>query len=462
MAQSVSQLTAIIRGAILGCPDLEDVLVEGEISNLSQPASGHVYFTLKDDRAGLGCVMFRLKAGAVPFQPRDGMRVIAHGHIEIYDQQGRYQLYVDRLEPSGVGALALAVEQRRIALAAEGVFDERHKRSLPVLPRRVVVVTSRSGAALRDILTVTRRRGPCIDIVLSPATVQGDGAADTLVSALRRAGEVRGAAVVLLVRGGGSLEDLMAFNGERVARAIRACPLPVVCGVGHETDTTLADLAADRRAATPSAAAEMVVPDCGQLRQQLMDRSVRLGIAIRQELVLKRTTLDRLRVGIGHQSPLRRLPGHRQELDGRVARLRGALRAGVTAKRRGSDAAVARLALLSPTRAVAMERSHLDARRQRLHAAMATATVARRSALVGRQGRLQILSPLRTLERGFSITIDASTGRVIRDAATIRAGQLLRTRMAAGETTSRVEESTADVEQMYDAGHDEGEENRQP
>ena len=225
-ALTVAELTALIRGVISRSPDLEDVLVEGEISNLSMPASGHLYFTLKDAGAALSCVIWRSQRAEIPFRPDNGMTVIVHGRIEVYDAQGRYQLYADRLEPSGIGALALAVEQRRRALAAEGLFDEARKRPLPLLPRRVVVVTSRSGAALRDVLTVMRRRAPSVDLVLSPATVQGDGAVETLVLALERAQGVRGAEVVLLVRGGGSLEDLMAFNDERLARAIRAggCP----------------------------------------------------------------------------------------------------------------------------------------------------------------------------------------------------------------------------------------------
>jgi exodeoxyribonuclease VII large subunit len=287
-ALTVAQLTAVIRGVIALSPDLEDVLVEGEISNLSMPASGHLYFTLKDANASLSCVVWRSQRAEIPFRPENGMTVIVHGRIEVYDAQGRYQLYADRLEPSGIGALALAVEQRRRALAAEGLFDEARKRALPLLPRRVVVVTSRSGAALRDVLTVVGRRAPGVDLVLSPATVQGEGAVETLVLALERAQSVSGAEVVLLVRGGGSLEDLMPFNDERLARAIRAGRLPVVSGVGHETDTTIADLAADRRAATPSAAAELAVPDSRRLGAELGARRARLGAAARQELSVKR------------------------------------------------------------------------------------------------------------------------------------------------------------------------------
>src|SRR5579864_7170328 len=277
---TVTEFTALVRDALAVRPELEDVLVEGEVSNITVSVAGHMYFTLKDRDAALSCVVWRSNAVRVPFNPENGMTLVAHGAVQVYPQQGRYQLYADRLEPSGVGALALAVEQLKKRLSAEGLFDERAKRPLPLLPRRVVVVTSRTGAALRDVHTVITRRAPGIDIVLSPATVQGEGAADTIATALRRAADVRGAGVILLVRGGGSLEDLMPFNSEVVARAIRASVLPVVAGIGHETDTTVADPAADRRAATPSAAAELVAPSVAVLRDDVAARHARLGIAI--------------------------------------------------------------------------------------------------------------------------------------------------------------------------------------
>src|SRR5207253_3062230 len=282
----------LVRDALAVRPELEDVLVEGEVSNLSAPASGHIYFTLKDRHAALACVCFRNNVLRIPFKPENGMTVVAHGSVQVYEQQGRYQLYVDRLDPSGVGALALAIEQLKRALGAEGLFDERHKRALPLLPRRVAVVTSRTGAAFRDVYTVMSRRAPGIDIVLSPATVQGDGAAETIVRALRRADMVQGAGVILLVRGGGSLEDLMPFNSEAVARAIRATRLPVVTGVGHAIDTTVADLAADRRGATPSAAAELVAPSAASLQEELAGRRLRLGQSVRSSLLRHRRSLD--------------------------------------------------------------------------------------------------------------------------------------------------------------------------
>ena len=307
---SVSDLTLMVHDALAARPELEDVLVEGEVSNLKAHVSGHLYFTLKDAHSAISCVCFRTNALRIPFRPDNGMTVVAHGSVQVYGQQGRYQLYVDRLEPSGVGALALGVEQLKQRLSAEGLFDERRKRRLPLLPRRVVVVTSRSGAALRDVCTVIARRAPCIGVVLSPATVQGDGAVETLIRALQRADQVRDADVILLVRGGGSLEDLIAFNSESLARAIRATRLPVVTGVGHETDTTVADLAADRRAPTPSAAAELVAPSVTALREDVAARHARLALALVGLVGIHRQRVHiatlRLRQALTHETSLKR------------------------------------------------------------------------------------------------------------------------------------------------------------
>jgi len=455
-ALTVAELTAVIRGVISSSPDLEDVLVEGEISNLSLPASGHLYFTLKDPNASLSCVIWRSQRAEIPFRPENGMTVIVHGRIEVYDAQGRYQLYADRLEPSGVGALALAVEQRRRALAAEGLFDEARKRPLPLLPRRVVVVTSRSGAALRDVLTVVGRRAPGVELVLSPATVQGEGAVETLVLALERAQSVRGAEVVLLVRGGGSLEDLMAFNDERLARAIRAGRLPVVSGVGHETDTTIADLAADRRAPTPSAAAELVAPDCRRLGSELGARRARLEAAARRELSGKRASLERQRLRLDNVSPRRRLPSHRQELDLRAERLRAALLAAVTVKRRRLDEAAARLRVASPGQRLALERQRLAGHTQRLSRLVELTLAGRRQQVSSRRDQLEALSPLGVLERGYSITMDEVSGTVLTDPASVSAGQRLLTRLSRGLVVSTAGPggSTDHGERMYDNGHD--------
>jgi exodeoxyribonuclease VII large subunit len=431
---TVSDLTAMVRDALAARPELEDLLVEGEVSNLKAHVSGHLYFTLKDARSAIACVCFRANAQQIPFRPDDGMTVVAHGSVQLYEQQGRYQLYVDRLEPSGVGALALGVEQLKQRLSAEGLFDDRKKRPLPLLPRRVVVVTSRNGAALRDVCTVIARRAPCIGVVLSPATVQGEGAVETLVGALQRADRVRDADVILLVRGGGSLEDLVAFNSEAIARAIRSTRLPVVTGVGHETDTTVADLAADRRGATPSAAAELVAPSLAVLREDVAARTARLGLAIAGAVEARRS---RVRIA--------------------SLRLRQALMQEASIKRRALDQHASRLAVAHPSRRVEIEKMRLRRAAERLHEATVRVAVARRAALATRSARLATLSPRRTLERGYSITSDQD-GRVLTDAATARAGARLRTVLQRGtleSTVDRVSPEPADRnEQMYDLDHD--------
>jgi exodeoxyribonuclease VII large subunit len=429
--RTVSDLTALVRDALAVRPELEDVLVEGEVSNLTAHVSGHLYFTLKDARAQVSCVCFRANAMQIPFRPTNGMTVVAHGSVQVYEQQGRYQLYIDRLEPSGVGALALGIEQLKQRLSAEGLFDERRKRRLPLLPRRVVVVTSRSGAALRDVCTVIARRAPCIGVVLSPATVQGDGAVETLVRALARADQVRDADVILLVRGGGSLEDLLAFNSEALARAIRGTRLPVVTGVGHETDTTVADLAADRRGATPSAAAELVAPNIAGLRDDVVARHARLGVAIAGLVAVRR---DRIKIS--------------------SLRLRAALMQEAALKRRALDQQTSRFAVAHPSRRVEIERLRLTRSRELLDEAAERVTVARRASLTTRTARLAALSPRRTLERGYSITSDAN-GRVLTDASTVPVGARLRTVLRHGSLESTVDgiesDPPAEGERMYDA-----------
>jgi exodeoxyribonuclease VII large subunit len=451
-AYTVTELTTLVGNALAARPELEDVLVEGEISNLTTPSSGHIYLTLKDRSSALSCVCFRTNALRVPFAPENGMTVIAHGQVSVYSQQGRYQLVVDRLEPSGVGALALAVEQRKRALSAEGLFDQRHKRALPLLPARVAVVTSRTGAALHDVVTVLGRRAPCVDVVFSSATVQGEGAAETLVAALRRAGRARGVEVVLLVRGGGSLEDLMAFNDEAVARAIRACPVPVVSGIGHETDVTIADLAADHRAATPSAAAETVAPSCGQLRGELGARERRLRESLRREVNHKRERAQRRFSRLDSLSPALRVARMRQDLRARDVRLRGALVTGVSRRQRELERVRGALAVHSPLRALPMHRERLAARSARLDGDIRTVLLARRRHLEGVNGRLEALSPLRVIDRGYSITVDVGTGRVVTAAEAVGPGSVLRTRLARGSVMSEVlpDGLAAERERMYD------------
>jgi exodeoxyribonuclease VII large subunit len=458
VACSVSELTALVRGAVAAEARLEDLLVEGEVSNLRVPPSGHLYFTLRDAQASVRCVCWRSSAQRIPFNPRNGLTVVAHGRVDVYEAEGSYQLYVDRLDPAGVGALALAVEQTARRLREAGLFDPALKRALPLLPQRVAVVTSPTGAAVRDVLTVLRRRARQVDVLVVPTPVQGEGAEIAVAAAVQCAGLARGVETVLLVRGGGSYEDLFCFQSEPVVRAVRACARPVVTGIGHETDTTLADHAADRRAPTPSAAAELAVPDTAALADELAASRLRLRRALRQEMTTKRGTLERSLERLARVSPSVRLPQLRQGLDGRTARLRAALLRELAAQRRRLDALTARLELIAPRRRIPAEREALWGRRDRLDAALRAGLLARRSAVGLASARLEALSPRRVLERGYSLTLDARTGAVVGDAAALAPGALVDTLLARGRVRSRVETvapdggrlSTAGGERMYD------------
>jgi exodeoxyribonuclease VII large subunit len=436
VALTVSELTAVVRGAVAAEARLEDVLVEGEVSNLRMPPSGHLYFTLRDSQSSVRCVCWRSSVLRIPFHPENGLTVVAHGRVDVYESEGAYQLYVDRLDPAGIGALALAVEQTARRLRAAGLFDDALKRPLPPLPRRVAVVTSPTGAAVRDVLTVLRRRAPQVGVLVVPTAVQGEGADIAIAVALEQAGRARGVDVVLLVRGGGSYEDLFSFQSEPVVRAIRACPRPVVTGVGHETDTTLADHAADRRAPTPSAAAELAVPDTGALVEELDARRLRLRRGLRQEMAAKRSALDRA-------------------LE-RLERLRAALLRELAGKRRRLDAVTSRLELIAPRRRIPAEREALRRRRESLEAALRTDLASRRSAVGVGRARLEALSPRRVLERGYSLTLDARTGAVVDDASRLGPGAEIDTLLRRGRLRSRVERvgdgeaSTAEHERMYD------------
>ena len=289
---TVSDLTGAIKEILETA--IPAVRVGGELSNVVRARSGHLYATLKDEAAQIRVVMWKGKASRLRFEPRDGLAVVAEGNVEVYAPRGQYQLILAALEPAGVGALELAFRQLQAKLAAEGLFDADRKRPLPAFPRRLALVTSPTGAAVRDALQVLGRRWRGTDVTVVPTAVQGAGAAARIAAALRTAGALPGVEVVLLVRGGGSLEDLWAFNEEPVARAVAACPVPVVCGVGHEIDVTIADLVADRRALTPSEAAELAVPDGREIEAQLTDAAARLPEALRRRVRTEAQGLDDL------------------------------------------------------------------------------------------------------------------------------------------------------------------------
>ena len=321
---TVAELTARIRALLEGDESLQDVAVSGEISNMTRARSGHWYFTLKDANASLRCVMWRSSAGRQRFVPQEGDAVQALGHIGLYEPRGEYQLYATQLRPLGVGELYAQFEQLKRALEAEGLFDEARKRPLPAFPRVIGVVTSPQAAAFQDVCNVLRRRFPLAQVWLSPAAVQGIDAPSQLRAALARLNARTEVDVILLIRGGGSIEDLWAFNDEALARAIAASRLPVVSGVGHETDFSIADFVADLRAPTPSAAAELVTPDLGEVQQQLTGAQARLEALQRARLALLADRLGASRRSLMHLSPLRELATLRQRLDDQELRLQRA------------------------------------------------------------------------------------------------------------------------------------------
>lgn len=422
---------------------LGTVAVEGEISGLRRPRSGHLYFTLKDADAVLNCALFRGDARRVDFPLADGLQVLARGRITVFPPQGRFQLIVSELEEAGLGALQRAFEALKKKLAAVGLFDSELKRPLPAYPRRIGVVTSPSAAALQDILNVLGRRFPAADVLIYPTLVQGEKAAASIVAALERASSRADCDVLLLARGGGSLEDLWCFNEEAVARAIRASSVPVVTGVGHETDFTIADFAADLRAPTPSAAAEAVTPDATDLLGRLGQLESRVLQAWQRAERERRQTLTALAHRLDMQHPRRRLEERSQRLDELTARLAQTPRRLIAAQQARLATLRAELGRLSP--AVRVER--LQLRCTQLRGTLVSATAARlercRYQLNTLSRQLQALGPEQTLARGYAIVFDEDK-HVLRDAGKVDAGKRIHARLARGSLAARVEESRED------------------
>jgi len=413
------------------------IWVEGELSNFSQPASGHWYFSLKDRDAQLRCAMFRMKNSLVGFTPRDGAHLLLRGRISVYEARGEYQLIVEHLEEAGVGALRREFERLKTRLAAEGLFALARKRALPRFPRRVGVITSPSGAALHDILQILARRFPPAAVLIYPAPVQGAAAVPALIAALATAGARAECDLLILARGGGSLEDLWAFNDERLARAIALSPLPVVSAVGHEIDFTIADFVADVRAPTPSAAAELVVPDRAACLEAVARSAQRLGVSMRRELraLVVRLEGAQRRLALAH--PGVRLQQQMQRLDDLTLRLTGAARGGLHRDGRRLAELHGRLMRRSPGLIVEQQRARQRDLWLRLrHAATGrVAAAAQRLALA--QRALNAVSPLATLARGFAI-VTLADGTLVTDAAAAAPGAEIEARLARGVLTARV------------------------
>ncbi|TAK56176.1 MAG: exodeoxyribonuclease VII large subunit [Gammaproteobacteria bacterium] len=434
---SVSRLNREARALLEG--GLPSVWIEGELSNFSRPASGHWYFTLKDEAAQVRCAMFRQRNLLVRTTPRDGMQVLLRARVGLYEQRGDFQLIADHLEEAGEGELRRRFELLKQRLAAEGLFDAARKRPLPRLPRRIGVVTSPHGAALHDVLQVLRRRFPAVPVLIYPVPVQGAGAGAQIAAMLGLASRRAEVDVLLLVRGGGSLEDLWSFNEEAVARAIVASPVPVVVGVGHEVDFTIADFAADVRAPTPSAAAELVVPEAAAWSRELGVTLRRLGLALSRSLASRRDALQRADRQLARLHPAALIAQRIQRLDELHGRLGVALRTGLTARGQKLIALRAGLGGLTPATRIASLGQRMLHARARLDSAQRHGLAERRGRLQASMAALQAVSPLATLERGYAIVTLAADGTVLRDVTRAPAGSQIDAQLAHGRLRARVE-----------------------
>ena len=437
----ISEISRLVREKLEA--QFPDLWVEGEISNFRPAASGILYFTLKDQTAQLRCICFRQQARYLRFRPEDGLQVLARGKISVYEARGEYQLIVEHLEPQGRGALQLAFEQLKNKLAMEGLFDAGRKKPLPRLPRRIGIITSPRGAAIQDIIRILRRRFENLHLLIYPVRVQGDGAAQEMVEALRyfQRPDAHGRTVdvLILARGGGSLEDLWAFNEEPLARAIAACPIPVVSAVGHETDITIADFVADLRAPTPSAAAEIVVETKRQLQQQITVFQESLERAARYGLLRLRHQLAELTTHRGFQTLRTMLAQAEQRNDEATGRLVEVMRAELRQSRRRWESQHSFLLHLDLRGKLERDWLRLNRQSAALVHHIRMILTRRRRRLEPLAAQLPALSPRNILERGYAIVFDAG-GKVLKDAANVSPGDSVSLQVARGSLTAVVGE----------------------
>ncbi|GAB7027297.1 exodeoxyribonuclease VII large subunit [Geotalea toluenoxydans] len=432
---SVSQLTGLVRSVLED--NFDHVWVEGEVSNLATPGSGHLYFTLKDASAQLRCVMFRASARALKFKPSDGMGLIARGRLSVFDARGEYQLIVEYLEPKGIGALQLAFIQLKERLAKEGLFSDSHKKEIPRLPQRIGIVTSATGAAIHDILNVLNRRFANVQVLLRPVKVQGEGAAEEIAAAVNDLNRYGSIDVMIVGRGGGSLEDLWAFNEEIVARAIYRSSIPVISAVGHEIDFTISDFVADLRAPTPSAAAEMVIKSKTEISAELEALSHRLGMAMRRLLNEHWGELNGLVRAVKDPSMLL---GHlAQRLDDLEGRSWRCIRQLLIRSADKNHFLHDRLSLQNPVLQLERCREQLLLVQSRMEKTMMHTVERAGQSLAFNAGKLQALSPLATMARGYSIVKKLPGGAVVADRDQLAAGDSIDILLKKGRATCRVE-----------------------
>ncbi len=417
--------------------EFTDVWVEGEISNYRPADSGHLYFTLKDDGAQMRVVMFRSQARLLRFRPADGLQVIARGRITIYEPRGELQLSAEYLEPKGAGALQIAFEQLKARLAAEGLFDSARKKPIPVLPRRIGIVTSPRGAAIQDILNILRRRHETVNVLIYPAQVQGEAAPREVASGIRYFNRARSVDVIVVARGGGSLEDLAAFNDEALARVVAGSKIPVISAIGHETDFTIVDFVADLRAPTPSAAAELVIQSKRQIHEQLDGLHRRLARASRYQLLMARQRLMQL-AQHGAFARMRDVISRRQQrLDDLRYRMGTVQRERLRQYRRRLEVAGARLRAQDLRYRLEGMRRELESRSAAVVAGARALLLARRSRLEQLAARLEALSPLNILERGYALVFD-SAGTLVKSSQQVQPGDEITAQLHRGKIRATI------------------------
>lgn len=432
----VSRLNSELRHTLEGSFPL--IWVEGEISNLATPRSGHLYLSLKDAHAQIRCAMFRNKRNLLRLTPANGMQVLVRARISFYEPRGDCQLIIEHMEEAGAGALQQAYDALKLKLQKEGLFEAANKQELPTLPNRIGVISSPSGAALRDILQVLKRRYPAASVTIYPSAVQGSAAIAELRQALQVAIQRDEADVLIMARGGGSLEDLWAFNDEALAREIAACPIPIVSAVGHEIDFTIADFVADRRAPTPSAAAELVSPDTQELLQQLQQLNIRLMQALQQRLRQAQQNSQHLIARLAQQDPRRRLQTQHQALDQLQIRLERSLNSRLEVQQHRLQQLTVRLQAQHPKQHLERTGDRLQSLNQRLHRNLQQQLQQRQQQLGSLVRALNMVSPLGTLERGYAIAQLTDSEKVVSNATTLSPGDLVKVRLHKGSFTAEV------------------------
>ncbi len=434
---SISQLSTEAKELLEGTFPL--IWVEGELSNFSSPNSGHWYFSLKDNQSQIRGAMFRMRNMHIPFQPKNGLQVLIRARVSLYTARGDFQLIVEHMEEAGDGALRRAYEQLKSQLQREGLFESRDKQKIPAHPQRIGIITSPTGAAIRDILHTLKRRAPSIPITIYPAAVQGEQAPEQLIDALQQAIDEKRCDTLIIGRGGGSMEDLWAFNNEALARAIYHSPIPVISAVGHEIDHTICDFVADQRAPTPSAAAEMASPDHAVWQQQLQQIKQRLARSALNQITPRQQQLSWLRQRLRHPQQL--IIEQSQQIDDREQQLNRLIKQTINQKQQQLEWLTARIQQKSPSHQLAHYQHHFEQLRERLNNSGKQQLSERKQRLRQQAHQLNAVSPLATLSRGYSIVTDPQDGTVIQSSEQVNAGDKINIQLNKGRISATIEQS---------------------